>query len=173
MFNPLLSKDTAIQIALKLEGNDLWNLWSTNKQLLGWICNNEQFWTQKIRQDFDINTYESLGGSGDSDDYRFLYIIQDKDIPTLNQLLISKSETGNIDHIRFLLNNGANIHALDYMALRFAAENGHKDVVELLLTCGANVHAWNDRVLISAAKNGHRDVVELLLKNGANPAFLD
>ena len=203
MFNPLSTKDPAIQVALRLEGGDLWNLCSTNKQLLGWICNNKHFWTQKIIQDFKINTQETLGRAGASNDYRFLYNIKDKDLGRSNPLFVDESDAGNMDHIKFLLKKGADVHLWYDAALRFAAENGHKDVVKLLLKNGANIHAqkndaWrlaasnghkdvvvlllnngadiradNDYALRVAAKNGHRAVVELLLENGANPAFLN
>ena len=168
MFNPFLTKDSALQIALKLEGKDLWNLYFTNKQLLKWIYNNEKFWNQKIKQDFDINTYETLNRSGASNDYRFLYIIQDKDPSMLNDLLISKSKTGNIDHVKLLLKKGADVYARNNYSLRWAAKNGHIDVTELLLKNGADIHTKNDDALMWAAMMGHRDVTKLLLKYGAN-----
>ena len=168
MFNPLSTKDSAIQIALLLKGEDLWNLYYINKQLLGWICNNEQFWNQKIIQDFKINTYETLGRSGSLNDYRFLYDIKDVNSNVLNRLFIDESKTENIDHIRLLLAYGADVRADNDTALRWAAKNGHKDMVGLLLNYGANIHALIDGALIFASGNGHGDVVELLLNNGAD-----
>ena len=168
MYNPLLLKDTAIQIALILKGEDLYNLCSTNKPLLEWICNNPQFWYLKIKQDFGINTHETLNRSGSSEDYKFLYNIKDKNRYTLSIMLMDESEDGNIDHIKLLLINGTNIHKQNETALRLAAQNGHRDVVELLLNYGADIHAENDDALRRAECNNHKDVVKLLLKHGAN-----
>ena len=170
MFNPLSTKDSALQIALRLEGQDLSNLCEVNDQLQEWICNNGIFWNQKIKRDFNIDTYKVLEGGGTSDDYRFLYNSQGKD---LNDLLIEESSLGNINHIKLLLEKGADIHAENDGALRWAAAYGHRDVVELLLEKGANIRAENDSALRRAAVNGYRDVVELLLKRGANPDVLN
>jgi ankyrin repeat protein len=83
-------------------------------------------------------------------------------------LLIMSSKIGFLPGVKLALKNGANVHAKNDYALRWASGNGHKDVVELLLKNGVNVHADNDDALRWASANGHKDVVELLLKNGAD-----
>ena len=40
--------------------------------------------------------------------------------------------------------------------------NGHADVVKTLLMAGADVHAENDEALRWASMNGHADVVKIL-----------
>ena len=162
------TKDSAIQVALGLEGEDLWNLCSTNKQLLNWICNNGQFWAQKIPRDFGINTQETLNRDATSEDYRFLYNIKDMDIPALNELVTKESKEGRIDHVRLLLKKNEDVHPNYDQALIWATENGHKDVVELLLKYGADASAVNDYALRWAARKGNTDVVRLLLENGAD-----
>ena len=52
--------------------------------------------------------------------------------------------------------------------LKSASEQGHQAVVKSLLESGANVHADDDRALRWAARNGHHEVVKLLLERGAN-----
>ena len=67
-----------------------------------------------------------------------------------------------LDSIPMLVERGADVHAFDDYALRWAAENGHFDVAEYLVEHGADVHARNDYALRLAARNGHIDVVEYL-----------
>ena len=64
--------------------------------------------------------------------------------------------------VKLLLEHGANVHTLDYWALRIAAYNGHTEIVKLLLEHGADIHARDDLALRWAARNGHTDTVELL-----------
>ena len=62
------------------------------------------------------------------------------------------------------LKAGADVHAQDDYALRWAAELGHTRVVGLLLKAGADVHALGDYALCWAAQLGHTQTVELLKK---------
>ena len=82
--------------------------------------------------------------------------------------LIVASRNGRLDVVRLLLDHGANVHANDDQALRFAAYNGHLNVVRLLLDRGANIHARDDNALRSADDHCHQDIVRLLLSRGAN-----
>jgi ankyrin repeat protein len=71
---------------------------------------------------------------------------------------------------------GANVHAVDELALWLAAKNGHTDTVRVLLDGGADVHEDEDWVLVLAAENGHTETVRALLKAGATGrdySFLD
>jgi len=56
---------------------------------------------------------------------------------------------------------GADVHADNDYALRWASENGHKDVVELLLKAGSDVHADDDYALRIASYYGYNDIIEL------------
>ncbi len=85
-----------------------------------------------------------------------------------NNYLIKAADGGLLKTTEALLKLGANIHAYNDHALRWAARNGHSDVVKLLLDRGADVHAYNDEALRSAADKGHADVVKLLLEHGAD-----
>ena len=67
----------------------------------------------------------------------------------------------------FLVKVGADVHAKDDEALRFASESGHLPVVQVLVTAGANVHAVDDYALHYASAHGHLPVVEFLKNNGS------
>ena len=74
-----------------------------------------------------------------------------------NPMLLKSTETFNI-----LIKDGANIHAYDDYALRWAAENEHLDVIKYLVENGADIHAYYDYALRWAAGEGHLDVVKYL-----------
>jgi len=78
------------------------------------------------------------------------------------------SWNGHLEVVKVLLDTGADVHANDDLALQLASENGHVEVVKVLLDAGANVHAWDDRALQWASKNGHTEVVKVLLDASAN-----
>ena len=70
--------------------------------------------------------------------------------------------------LRRLIEEGADVHAADDFALRWASKNGHTEAAKVLLEAGADVHMWNDEALRWAARNGHTEVVRLLLDAGAD-----
>ena len=61
-----------------------------------------------------------------------------------------------------LLKAGADVHAGDDEALRWASRNGHVEMVKVLLKAGADVHAGDDYALCWASRNGHVEVVKVL-----------
>jgi len=75
---------------------------------------------------------------------------------------------GHADTVAMLLDRGADVHAGNDCALRWAAGNGHADTVALLLDRGADIHAGDDLALCYAAENGHTETVALLLDRGAD-----
>ncbi|MEK0338214.1 MAG: ankyrin repeat domain-containing protein [Nitrosopumilus sp.] len=84
-----------------------------------------------------------------------------------DKLLSQSAEKGFLAGVNKALEDGADVHAVDDFALRFASYKGYYDVVKLLLDRGADVHAnihAQDDALHWASQNGHYDVVELLKK---------
>ena len=83
-----------------------------------------------------------------------------------------KLETGSEEGLLWLVKDalaaGADVHAEDDYALRWASKNGHVEVVKVLLAVGADVHARDDYALQWASKNGHVEVVKVLLAAGAD-----
>ncbi len=92
-----------------------------------------------------------------------------------NTPLYSAAEIGDLNLVKLLLDNGANIEAKngEYQAtpLHGAVENYRLDVVKLLLNCGANVNAedkGNWTPLHYAADTNSLDIVKVLVDAHAN-----
>ena len=69
-----------------------------------------------------------------------------------------------LNFLEFLLQRGANIHALDYYLFRRASQYGNLKLVMFLLDKGANVHSQKDYALNWARQNKHQHVVDYLSK---------
>jgi hypothetical protein len=67
-----------------------------------------------------------------------------------------------LEAMELALQHGANVHADNDYALRWASDKGHLPVVQFLVQHGANVHADNDYALRWASRNGHLPVVQFL-----------
>ena len=78
----------------------------------------------------------------------------------LNELLIYAASNGHLDRIKFLVDNGVDIHAQEDQALIPAANGGYLDIVKFLLANGADIHFKEDRLLIDASSEGHLDLVK-------------
>jgi len=77
--------------------------------------------------------------------------------------LITSAKYGMIEYVKYLLQAGANIHAISDCALRQASFNGHVEVVKILLDAGADIHANNDQALQWAKEEGYKDIVKILV----------
>jgi ankyrin repeat protein len=75
--------------------------------------------------------------------------------------------------VRYLVNQGADIHANDDKALRCSARYGHLEVVRYLVGQGANIHANDDEALLCSARNGRLEVVRYLVGQGADINILN
>ena len=82
--------------------------------------------------------------------------------------------------VKALLDAGADVHAGDDMALRWAAESGCLEAVKILLAvrthegqdAGADVHAGKDQALCSAANRGNTKIIKMLLDAGADTSIV-
>lgn len=81
--------------------------------------------------------------------------------------LTRAAQDGSADVARELLQRGADVHADNHSALKWACSKGHAAVVTTLLSAGANVHADRHSPIGCAAKNGHAAIVRLLIEHGA------
>jgi serine/threonine protein kinase len=97
------------------------------------------------------------------------------DFESKNKELLEASEKGDVEEVKKLLKEGANLNArniVGWTPLHLAVQNGHIEVVKLLIEKGANVNAKDnigDTPLHDAADKGHIEVVRLLLEHGADP----
>ena len=89
--------------------------------------------------------------------------------------LINAVKNRNVNAIRKLLNNGANVNQADnengITPLIKASSNGNLELVKLLLAKGADVNKANKKGETPpyfASKNGHANVVQLLIEKGAD-----
>jgi len=85
-----------------------------------------------------------------------------------HRVILGKRKKINLEVIKKLVSEGANVQACDDWALRWAAQNGHLEIVQYLVSVGANVHVENDYSLRWAALNRHWKVVKFLISVGAN-----
>jgi len=87
--------------------------------------------------------------------------------------LMEASVQGNVEVMRFLVENGADVNLVDkdgWTALMGATVEGRLESVKLLLELGAQVDAENDKgqtALVMASGPGHTEIREALLKYGA------
>ena len=138
-------------IAFKLELKDILRFCQTNKRINRVIYQDSIFWLTK--------TYNDFG---------FKYYIDDNILAKYNKInnmnihkrLIEASKEGQLDAVIKSIEQGANIHAMNDLALIWASENGHLDVVKYLVEQGANIHALGDYALRLASENGHLEVVK-------------
>ena len=86
----------------------------------------------------------------------------------LNSGLVATSKNGYLQVIKYLIEKGANIHAGDDYALKWACENGHMNVAKFLVENGANIHVGNNHGLVRACKYGHMNIVKILVEKGVN-----
>ena len=78
------------------------------------------------------------------------------------------SSDGRLAVVRYLVDKGADVRALDNEALRMASYNGHLPVVQFLVQNGADVHANDDDALQAASENGNLEIVQFLVLHRAN-----
>lgn len=82
--------------------------------------------------------------------------------------LIDSIRDNDLQGVKEAIENGANIHADDDFALRWAASKGYLPIVKYLVEHGADIHAEDDYALRWAVGWGHLPVVEYLVEQGAD-----
>ena len=117
--------------------------------------------------DFGCYLVEVILPTSDSD---FKMVSDPEDIKFRSNKIIlgNKYDLTDITTIQMMIDLGADVHADDDYALRWASENGHLEVVEFLVGIGFDIHANNDYAFRIASENGHVEVVKFLVKIGAD-----
>ena len=183
-------KEIDLMILSNLEDQDLVSYCRTNNEAKQ-ICNDQTFWLNRLRSRFpqiDLELMKEVKEGSWSDVYmemvQFVRSVnrdnwiskrkkegvisfQDKDTA-----LVEASKNGYTDIVKYLVKEGANIHAYRDSALVMASEYGHLDIVNVLLKEGANNNGADwlglDSALILASIFGHLDIVKFLVQNGAD-----
>ncbi|MCK9596372.1 ankyrin repeat domain-containing protein [Candidatus Pacearchaeota archaeon] len=91
-----------------------------------------------------------------------------KEDRNLDLELMDAAKKGDLDKVKNLIEQGADIHAERDHALRIAAKRGYFDIVKYLVEHGADIHAVNDCTLRLAVENGDLDMVKYLVEHGAD-----
>lgn len=91
-----------------------------------------------------------------------------KSKPELDKKLIRSAELGNLNVVKFFIENGANVNYNRTQCLRNASSEGHLKIVEYLIKNGADVHADEEGALKLAVFNGYLEIVKFLIENGAD-----
>jgi len=76
-------------------------------------------------------------------------------------------QEGYIELVKFLVEQGVDVHVYGNNALIKSAESGHLEVVKYLVEKGANIHTNNDEPLRLAQENRHPKVVEYIQSLGS------
>lgn len=84
--------------------------------------------------------------------------------------IVVATRYGYLEVVRYLYENGVDIHADNEYALRNAACYGHLKIVKYFHTHenGADIHVYNEGALRNAALHKHFDIVRYLHEHGAN-----
>lgn len=115
-----------------------------------------------------------LGTDGASDWLKVQAQINSEIKTEIDQKLIKAAEEGLLSMVRFLLDSGADVNAVEnngYTALMNAARKGYVKIVELLLERGADkdkasVDGWT--ALMNASAFDRKEIVDLLIDKGAD-----
>ena len=78
----------------------------------------------------------------------------------LNMKYIGKID--EVNTVKYLIENGADIHTCDDIALCLYAKNGYLEIVKYIIKQGADIHVNNDYALRLSALYGHLEVVKYL-----------
>ena len=84
-----------------------------------------------------------------------------------NHLLLTCAKYDKTEFIKFLLENGADIHSYNDNTLHWAVHHKNIELVKYLLNKGANIHSNYERPLGIAKYNNDDEMIKLLKDNGA------
>ena len=85
-----------------------------------------------------------------------------------NRPLPYAASLGHLNIVKFLVENGADIHYNNDSPLTEAVNSGHLDTVKYLVGQGANIRVGNDYALSKASSDGNLEMVKYLVQNGAD-----
>lgn len=86
---------------------------------------------------------------------------------SLNTILITGAYYGQLEIVKYALNNGADINSSTGLALTHSIVDRHLEVASFLIDNGAITHLYNNRALFYAIVRKYLEGVKLLVDNGA------
>lgn len=87
----------------------------------------------------------------------------------LDNALIYASRYGNKNHVKSLIEKGADIHTDNNNSLTLACKNGHFKIVKILIENGASIlNSEKNNTLELTCKNGHSKIIKFLIENGSD-----
>jgi len=86
----------------------------------------------------------------------------------LNEQLLRASWDGDLDKVKDLIKQGADVHYKNDIAAEKASISGHLEVLKYLNENGADILASNDYVLRRAAYYKHLEIIKYLHQQGAD-----
>lgn len=110
-----------------------------------------------------------------------LEIIKNNDVKQLKELtnkdldlhydngifLVKSAKVNAFDCVKFLVENGVDVHSHEDNALRWAANNGHNEIAIYLIEKGADISAKNNSALRYTAYKGNQELFSYLVNQGA------
>lgn len=81
---------------------------------------------------------------------------------SLSEALIWSANAGQLDIVKYLVEQGADIHIHNNSALRCNAFNNDTTLATYLIEHGANIHANDDYALRLATRHSNKELIQLL-----------
>ena len=98
---------------------------------------------------------------------KFVKKVEGMDFGNKEMLLLYCAKYDKNEFVKFLINDGANIHAYKDIALSWAVQNKNLELAKFLIDKGANVNVNEPYTLLSVAMyNEDKDMIKLLKDNG-------
>ena len=74
--------------------------------------------------------------------------------------------------VKFLIENGADVQAIDNHAIRLACIHNHPEVVKLLIENGANIYANENEGIQIASQEGRLEIIQVLIDKNMDMSSL-
>ena len=78
--------------------------------------------------------------------------------------LLRECLLGNLENVKYLVEQGADISVSNYISLRYAVRMGHLEVVKFLVEQGSDISVNNHYPLRTAVFVGHLEIVNYFRK---------
>nr|QBK91402.1 MAG: F-box domain and ankyrin repeat protein [Pithovirus LCPAC302] len=161
----ILPKDIIQSLAMTLELPEILVLCRTSKRFNQLICDNKNFWINRVIQDFNVDIPKGKDIKFYKTYYRYISQLFKKE---QNEVLIDAVTNGDLDLVKMVLYFGDDIvySTIDYL-IRIAIKNGHLKVLKYLIKYVENVRKHikdNDDMLNEAAYYGKLDIVKYLVE---------